>query len=161
MDKSEIMVKFFVDGKPVGKGRPRFTRTGHTYTPKTTRDYEQRVRNSFKEFNDEYFGDAPIMMRICAVFSVPTSFNKKHQSLALSDEIRPTKKPDADNIIKAICDSLNKVAYDDDSNIVKLLVDKVYGEDPRVYVFLSEWKHGLGFNNKKWEVYDGKKTIWA
>lgn len=161
MVKPKVIVRFFVDGKPVGKGRPRFTRDGHAYTPKTTRDYEQHVCRSFREFHDTYFGDAPIMMRICAAFSVPTSFNKKNRALALSDEIRPTKKPDADNIVKAICDSLNKVAYDDDSNVVKLLVDKVYGEDPRVYVILSKWEHGLDFNNKAWEVYDGKKTIWA
>ena len=32
-------VRFFVDGRPVPKGRPRVTRHG-TYTPKSTREYE-------------------------------------------------------------------------------------------------------------------------
>ena len=33
-----------VPGEPRGKGRPRFTKRGFTYTPKDTADYEQKVR---------------------------------------------------------------------------------------------------------------------
>ena len=33
-----------VQGTPVGKGRPRFTRDGHAYTPDTTRDFEARIK---------------------------------------------------------------------------------------------------------------------
>ena len=36
-------VTIVVMGAPVGKGRPRFTRAGHTYTPDKTRSYEQSV----------------------------------------------------------------------------------------------------------------------
>lgn len=36
-------VRFFVDGRPVPKGRPRVTRHG-TYTPKSTREYEAAIR---------------------------------------------------------------------------------------------------------------------
>ena len=37
---------FTVYGKPVAKGRPRMTRNGHVYTPQTTREYEERIRNA-------------------------------------------------------------------------------------------------------------------
>ena len=37
------MIQFFVPGKPVGKGRPRFTRSGNTFTPEKTRAYEAAV----------------------------------------------------------------------------------------------------------------------
>lgn len=37
------MISFTIEGVPVPKGRPRFTRSGHTYTPDTTRKYEALV----------------------------------------------------------------------------------------------------------------------
>ena len=32
----------FLMGQPIGKGRPRFTRSGHVYTPDKTKRSEQR-----------------------------------------------------------------------------------------------------------------------
>lgn len=52
----------------------------------------------------------------------------------LSGEIRPTKKPDTDNIAKAICDALNGVAYRDDAQICCLTVQKQYSEMSAVSV---------------------------
>ena len=54
------------------------------------------------------------------------------------DEIKPTKKPDADNIAKAVCDALNGIACKDDSQVVDLTVRKHYSKFPRVQVFISE-----------------------
>ena len=56
----------------------------------------------------------------------------------LAGEILHTKKIDCDNLAKAILDSLNKIAYDDDSGISMLVVDKIYGEMPRVEITLEE-----------------------
>ena len=49
-----------------------------------------------------------------------------------------TKKPDADNLAKAILDALNGVAYPDDAQIVKLTVRKRYGEADMVHVLIEE-----------------------
>ena len=49
-------------------------------------------------------------------------------------EIRPVKKPDADNIIKVVADSLNKVAYRDDADIVRVALEKFYSWQPRIEV---------------------------
>ena len=54
----------------------------------------------------------------------------------LNNEINVTKKPDCDNIAKIILDSLNKIAYHDDSQVVDLHVNKRYAEMPYVYVEL-------------------------
>ena len=56
----------------------------------------------------------------------------------LSGEIRPTKKPDWDNSGKIIADSLNEIAYKDDSQIVDGMVRKFYGETPKVIVVIKE-----------------------
>ena len=49
-----------------------------------------------------------------------------------------TKKPDADNLAKAILDALNGVAYPDDAQIVTLTVRKRYGEADMVHVLIEE-----------------------
>lgn len=49
-----------------------------------------------------------------------------------------TKKPDADNIAKAVLDGLNGVAFVDDSQVVALMVKKTYGLTPKVKVRIKE-----------------------
>ena len=41
------MIKFTIPGPPQGKGRPRFTKSGHTYTPAKTAEYEKLVQAEY------------------------------------------------------------------------------------------------------------------
>ena len=52
-------------------------------------------------------------------------------------EYYPTKKPDADNIAKVVCDALNGLAYKDDAQVIDLTVHKRFG-DPKVIVKIWE-----------------------
>ena len=52
--------------------------------------------------------------------------------------LRPTTKPDIDNVIKAVLDGLNGVAYADDSQVVALSASKCYSDDPRVVVIVED-----------------------
>ena len=61
---------------------------------------------------------AMLDVRIIAYYEIPKSTSKKKRKEMLEHRIRPTKKPDWDNIGKIICDSLNLVAYHDDSAVV-------------------------------------------
>ena len=56
----------------------------------------------------------------------------------LHNEIRPTKKPDCDNIAKICLDALNGLAYVDDSQVVCLSVSKMYAKEPKVVISLFE-----------------------
>lgn len=56
----------------------------------------------------------------------------------LSGKMRPTMKPDNDNIAKSVLDALNGLAYVDDKQIVELKVNKYYGAEAYVYVKLTE-----------------------
>lgn len=58
--------------------------------------------------------------------------------MMLEGKIRYTKKIDCDNLAKAILDSLNGIAYKDDSQVCELSVRKMYGEVPKVIVLLTE-----------------------
>ncbi len=135
-------VKFIVLGNPVGKGRPRFTKTGHAFTPKDTVNYETLVHMEYLNQcgNARFPDDAMLDMRIKAYYSIPQSKSKKKKELMRAGVIRPTKKPDMDNCIKIIADALNKIAYHDDTQIVDCQVRKFYSDDPRVEVRILEIK---------------------
>lgn len=126
---------FTVPGVPQGKGRPRVTRNG-TFTPKKTRDYEKKVRDCYIAQGGHMFpDDTPLFASITAIFPIPSSLSKKRR--ALFNGKRHCKKPDADNVAKAILDALNGVAYRDDSAVSSLLVYKIYGDDARVTVSIK------------------------
>lgn len=54
-----------------------------------------------------------------------------------NDFIRPKTKPDLDNVAKVILDALNGIAYHDDSQVSRLLIEKRYAEEPRVEVMIE------------------------
>ena len=56
----------------------------------------------------------------------------------LNGHILPTKKPDADNVAKIILDGLNHIAWDDDTQVVDMMVIKRYSEEPFVAVIIEE-----------------------
>ncbi len=138
-------VNFTVYGEPVGKGRPKFSRQGGrvvTYTPEKTANYETLVRWEYtRQCGNMCFPDGEkIEANITAYFSIPKSASKKGKKAMLAGELRPTKKPDLDNVIKAICDSLNTVAYRDDTQVVDCYARKFYSEKPRVEIMLRTAK---------------------
>ena len=71
------------------------------------------------------------------LFEVPQSYPKKKAALCTQNITRPTCKPDMDNIVKAVADALNGVAYKDDSGIVEAHVYKRYGPQAMLRVRLT------------------------
>ncbi|MHB9950763.1 hypothetical protein CF055_17270 [Clostridium botulinum] len=132
-------MKIVIDGKPMGKQRPRFnTKTGNTYTPDKTVNYENWVKLCCKQQCEGEKLTGQIVASINAYYTIPKSTSKKNKKDMLAGIIRPTIKPDVDNIAKVILDSLNGLAYKDDKQIVFCTISKWYGEDPRVEVILEE-----------------------
>lgn len=134
-------VVFFVPGQPVAKGRPIAGRGfgGRTTlrTPAKTVAYEGLVAHAC---HGAMRGDSPFSGPLAVIFSVtvqiPASWSKKRQALANDGAIGATKKPDIDNVVKALCDGMNGIAYKDDAQIIELTVTKHYGDTPGVLVRL-------------------------
>lgn len=127
---------FLVEGRPVGKGRPRFsTIGGHpvAYTPKETKAYEAKVRTAYLERGGKYL-DTPVRVTVTAVFAVPKRVSKRDAQDMLDGLILPEIKPDADNIIKVVLDALNGTAYRDDKSVVEARVIKIYGAEDTVLI---------------------------
>ena len=135
-----MTLRFVVHGAPVAKGRPRMTRNGRTYTPQKTVNYENLVRLEYtRQCGEQKFPqDSPLDVRIMAYYPIPKSVSKKKRQLMIDKQLRPLKKPDTDNVCKAILDSLNDIAYHDDAQVVDSMIRKFYSENPRVVVTISE-----------------------
>lgn len=142
------MVVFEIKGQPMGKQRPKFTKVGKfakIYTPKETVNYETLVKLSYQQQCKEYFDNQPLRVRIKAFYQIPKSYSFKKKMQCYDDKIKPTTKPDCDNIAKIICDALNTIAYDDDKQIIELTIEKHYGLEPMVLVAITS----LGEQNDK------------
>lgn len=133
------MISLIIPGEPVAKGRPRMTRSGIAYTPGKTQGYENLVKMCYMEQGNKVKLEGRVQLSMLAYFQIPKSKSKKMQKAMEEQEIRPTKRPDIDNILKGVLDALNKLAYDDDSQIVSVRVEKFYSHEPRVEVAISNF----------------------
>ena len=128
-----MIYEFEVPGKVIGKGRPRLNSyTGVVYTPTKTKDYESLVEQYFLlKYPRFKILEGRIKVSIIAYFSIPKATKKS--------DISPTKKPDIDNIVKAVLDSMNKFAFKDDNQITKLEVEKKYALEDKIYIKIEEY----------------------
>ena len=126
------MIKQFIVDKVRGKGRPltvkrRDGKGVMTFTPDRTVEFENEIIYKYKAIGGENFlQDKPFGMIIDICMKIPKYFSKKKREQALKGEIFPTKTPDDDNVVKAITDALNGVAYNDDCQRCFLMVRKLY-----------------------------------
>lgn len=136
-----MIYEFEVPGKIIGKGRPRLNSyTGVVYTPTRTKDYESLVEQYFLLKYPRFKAlEGRIKVNIIAYFSIPKTTRKSDINEMLENNISPTKKPDIDNIVKSILDSMNKFAFKDDNQITKLEVEKKYSIEDKVYVKIEEY----------------------
>ena len=130
------MIQFKIPGTPVGKQRPRVTRHG-TYTPQKTADYEKLVQDIYR-INKFPKLEGYLSMSVSAYYPIPKSTSKVEREKMIKGILLPDKKPDVDNVLKCICDALNKVAYDDDKQIISMNIVKYYSENPCVVIRLEE-----------------------
>ena len=137
-----FMVTYIVYGEPVGKGRPRFARRGNfvsTYSPQKTKTYEDEIRMMARAaMGASEPLDTPVTVAIYIRVGIPASYSKQKRKDALSGVLKPTKKPDIDNIAKCFLDAMNEIVYLDDKQVVNLHLTKVYAETPAVEVMVKE-----------------------
>jgi Holliday junction resolvase RusA-like endonuclease len=137
-----FIVTFNVEGNPVGKQRARYAKRGNfvqAYTPEKTRSYEALIKDAARQaMGSSSPLDTPVSLYLYIRVQIPASATKKRlQAIASGDE-KPTKKPDASNILKSVEDGMNGVVYKDDSQIVNIHVTKVYSSQAGVDICVKE-----------------------
>ena len=136
-------IELTIPGTPFGKQRPKFTsrgKFGKAVTPEKTVNYETLVKLLYNEKYGELSFDTeePLKMTIRAYMQIPSSKSNKQKKLMKENILRPTKKPDWDNIGKIIGDALNAIAYPDDKQIVEAHIVKFFDENPRVEIEIEK-----------------------
>ncbi len=143
-------ISFFVPGEPQGKARPRSSvmtkadgsvvrgKSGRAvirhYTPKKTEDYEANIATFYRQAKTGAPTLQPVILVLEIVHSVPESWPKWKRELVAKGSMLPVTKPDSDNILKVVKDSLNGVAWVDDTQVVGTINVKLYGNYPGVGV---------------------------
>jgi len=129
---------FTIPGDPRGKGRPRATTIGghaRMFTDSMTASYENLVKLAASHaLGDRDPFDCPLTVIVTVRMTPASSHSVKKRAAMLSGEMAPTKLPDLDNVVKAVLDGCNKVAFRDDALVVSLIARKQYAATPGVDV---------------------------
>ena len=135
------MIKFTIYGNPVPAGRPKFTvRGGHAiaYTPKKTRNAMSDMRMQSIQYKPDKPLEGAIILTVTIYRSIPKSFSKKKTEMAENGILRPITRPDVSNYLKGIEDAFNKIMWNDDSQIVRIIAGKYYSNRPRIEIEIQE-----------------------
>ena len=134
-------IKLIIPGEVIPQLRPRFRRRGNyvqTYDPAKCRDYKDYIRRLASECYKDKPLDGAVEVKILIHRHTPKSFGKTKMAMALAGALRPTTKPDIENLSKGILDALNGIVWRDDAQIVRLEVEKWYSDQPRAEVLVCE-----------------------
>ena len=124
--------------KARSKARPRMSKSGHVYTPKETAQYEKYIR---EQWHARYRHCKPFSGAVAVTLSYRYQRPKSHYLRGLLRETAPkhyTQTPDLDNIEKAVLDALNKVAYEDDKQIVRKFTHKEWHHENEIELWVAE-----------------------
>jgi Holliday junction resolvase RusA-like endonuclease len=137
-----MQIMFTIYGEPVPKGRPRFSTRGKfpiAYTPEKTKNYESDVGMMAKAaMGASEPLEGALEAFIYVTFPVPASYSKKRTEACLSNSEKHTKKPDLDNVVKAVLDGMSDIVFLSDSQITSIHATKVYGEVAKVEVIVRQ-----------------------
>lgn len=137
------MIRFTVNAIPIAQPRQRhrvLTAGGRTfaqnYTPAKhpVQDFKASVRMAFAAVYSGAPIEGAIVLRVVFLFPRPGRLRWKSKPMPRSQHVA---KPDLDNAIKSIKDSLKSLAWNDDSQVQRFEAEKWYAsgsEQPSVEV---------------------------
>lgn len=138
-------MKLTIDIVPLPQSRPRFnSRTRTAYEKADIKSYKRKIGYEAKKVIKHPF-EKGIALKLDVIFymKIPKTLSnvKKHRFKLESDSWLVSKKPDLDNLLKAVLDALNGIAYPDDNQVSEISMKKVYSFKPRIEIEIKECKH--------------------
>ncbi len=136
------MITFTVPGEPIAKGRAKVSTLNgavRMLTPQRTVRYESTVALFARQaMGGRALFSGPVAVSVHAVFQVPKSWSNKRLAANLVKPEYCVKRPDFDNVLKALCDGMNGIVWVADSQVAVFAHSgKVYGDRPRVDVVVE------------------------
>ena len=117
----KIIYQLFVSGTPKAQPRPRMARNGHVYNPKSADAWKEEIKAAFLSCRKSTI-TGPVSLTVRFSLPVPKSMKMEN-----SVPVPHTKKPDTDNLLKAVMDSLTAVGvWKDDAQVFETFAGKYY-----------------------------------
>lgn len=151
-----------LEGDPRGKGRPRFAARGgfvKVFTDPETVAYEELIQEevlryiggqalvdrtrqirrrtfieAYKDFGGSVVFTGPVRVEIEIRHAIRDSWTKAKKAGALAGTVAPTIKPDPDNVAKIWFDAFNGCMWNDDTQVIKVSIERLFAEWPSVLV---------------------------
>ena len=131
-------IAFDVPGDPVPQPRPRVSTRGgfaRAYVPQKHPVHAYRRAIAFEAMKAGATpGRGLVNVVIEAVFVRPKYHKTKKGVKVTAPEI---PRQDVDNVAKAVLDALNGIAWVDDTQVARLVIEKSYGDEGRTTVEIS------------------------
>ena len=133
-------ISFTVYGEAVSRKSKlainKYSNKPYIFKAEDSRRWEDSVTGQCLVYRPEKLITGEIILGMKFYRSIPKSISKKKRVLMLENKIRPAKKPDLDNLIKGLKDSLKGVFFVDDAQIIEYLngTGKYYSETPKVEI---------------------------
>ena len=130
-------------GIPKAQGRPKFFRRGNftgAYDPKDSREYKNNVAAQIVAQKPKLI-DRDKAVYLDLTFCLPRPkghYNSKGEIRDKFKNLHHTSKPDLDNLIKAIKDSLRGIVWNDDSQVQEITAMKHYGPSGEVRIEVTD-----------------------
>lgn len=116
-----------INARPIPKARPRLSKFA-VYTPKKTADYEKLIAYEWKRRYKDLILKKAVKLDLLFCFKKAKSCKKDYH----------TQRPDLDNLEKAILDGLNKIAFEDDCQVVEMKSQKVFSDVDKIVITVTE-----------------------
>ena len=124
-------IRMTIYTKATAQGRPRFNSYTHqAYDDAKSREWKREIGYEMKQAYKHTPIETPIALMVCIEIEPPQSWSNRKRERVIHTPI--TNRPDLDNYIKAIQDSMNGIIYLDDKQIYKLYAVKRYGKENKI-----------------------------
>jgi Holliday junction resolvase RusA-like endonuclease len=143
-----LICKFTEYIAPLAWSRPMDA--GVRYNPRTRQAYTKKINHPLLTAYEEHMGHVaviamhkagthgpvkwPCVLSCGFTFEIPKSWSKRDREAALAGLIHHTSPPDLSNLVKAVEDGLNRVVWEDDRQVRRIVAEKDWGERNAVEV---------------------------
>lgn len=145
------MTKIIIPLEPKPQTRPKFSKFGVYEDPKM-KQWRRSCSYLVRSLYDGRYFESAIRVRVSFFVKAPQSIAKEPSERAkretkeryadyLMEKVPCDKKPDLDNLEKAVYDSISDAGcvWKDDNIIVEHTTRKVYSPNPRIEVEIEEY----------------------
>ncbi len=125
------MISIDLFGEPVPQKRPRIFRNGNktiAYDPdaKLKEGFKWQIKSQYRE---EPLS-CPVSLDVIFYMPIPASTSGVKKKQMANGIIHHMKRPDVDNCLKFLFDTMNGLIFADDSQIVEIRAKKLYSNNP-------------------------------